>query len=702
MTESTSVLETAIGYVRRGWRVVPFYEPLDGGCSCSKRRGCESPGKHPRVSGGIHAATSEETRIVDWFRQWPGANLAVATGGHLVVLDVDPRHGGAEQLQSLFASHDYVSIGPWVETGGGGKHLYFSTIKPCRSRQIAPGLELKAQGAAVVAPPSRHVTGASYKWAVPSDLALLPEIPSWLTAAKGPDGHVVQDYTSIAQGTRHSTLLCYAGALRRVGASQEAILVTLATENTHRCKPPLSDNELRSIVAGVMQYPSNSKHEIRSEPDCIELAGREWPAPPAPAAFHGVAGEFVACVDPHTEADPVGLLAQFLAYIGNLIGRSPYFRVEASRHHSNIFPVLVGVSSKSRKGSSEAHVRGLSAEVDAEWARCRILSGLSSGEGLIWQVRDPISRAEQVKERGKRAVYQQVETDPGISDKRLLVLEPEMASVLRVQERQGSMLSSIIRDAWDRGDLGLLTKNSPARATAAHVTIVGHVTRDELLRYLTLTETANGFANRFLWLCVRRSKLLPEGGQLDPETMDPLLKAVRTAVDFARGTTEVRRDDESRRIWHEVYPSLSEGRHGLYGAVTSRAEAQVVRLSLLYALLDQSAVIRSAHLSAALALWEYADASARYIFGASVGDPTADRILRALRSAAGSGLNRTEISEHFSKNQTASQIEQALAVLEEQGLARRTRPDSQKGRPGEVWTYVGNSYERNEKTNGKK
>src|SRR5262249_15896354 len=143
----------------------------------------------------------------------------------------------------------------------------------------------------------------------------------------------------------------------------------------------------------------------------------------------------------------------------------------------------------------------------------RIESGLSSGEGVIWAVRDSTKR--MVKEgKGAQANMVEEEIDPGVSDKRLLVAESEFAGGLRVMGREGNILSRVLRDAWDRGDLGTMTKNSPARATGACISVIGHITQTELRQCLDKTEMANGFGNRILFACVRRSKRLPFGGNL--------------------------------------------------------------------------------------------------------------------------------------------------------------------------------------------
>jgi hypothetical protein len=380
---------------------------------------------------------------------------------------------------------------------------------------------------------------------------------------------------------------------------------------------------------------------------------------------------------------------QFLVAFGNVVGRRPHFVTEADLHATNLFAVLVGATSKGRKGSSWSHVRRLVSAVDPKWAAERLQQGLSSGEGLVWAVRDPIWKREPVKKQGRVVDYQKILADHGIEDKRLLVQEPEFASILRNIAREGNTLSPTMRQSWDTGLLHILTKNSPAQASGAHVSVIGHITSEELRRYMNRTEIGNGFANRFLWICVRRSKSLPEGGHLDDVEFEVLIDRLKRAVEFAKGVSEMRRSDKARALWHKVYAELSEGKPGLLGAVTSRAEAQTMRLACLYALLDSSKVIKEVHLRAALAVWEYAEKSARHIFGDSLGDPIVDELLKALRNNA-PGLTRTEIRDVFGRNRRADEIERALAVLLENGLVQRQVEETGvRGRPSERWTAVG-------------
>jgi len=165
----------------------------------------------------------------------------------------------------------------------------------------------------------------------------------------------------------------------------------------------------------------------------------------------------------------------------------------------------------------------------------------------------------------------------------LLVIESEFANVLKVMTREGNTLSPVIRSAWDCGDLKTMVKNSPAKATGAHISIVGHITRDELRRLLTQTESANGFANRFCWLAVKRSKCRPDGGAIHTVNFEDVVAELQAAVSFAKDFVEILRDPEAKRLWHDVYPRLSEAQPGMSGALIGRAEAQVMRLSAIYA-----------------------------------------------------------------------------------------------------------------------
>jgi hypothetical protein len=410
---------------------------------------------------------------------------------------------------------------------------------------------------------------------------------------------------------------------------------------------------------------------------------RAWPEPPAEEAFHGLAGRIVKAVAPASEASPIALLIQVLLLFGNAIGRLPHFVVESTRHGCNEFVILVGRTSGGRKGTSWARVVWYFIRAAAQWAADNQQSGLSSGEGLIWAVRDAIHKRERVSKKGDTVRFDDIEVDPGIADKRLMIFEPEFAGVLKQLERSGNTLSVVLRQGWDGIVLRTLTKTSPAVATGAHISVVGHITAEELQRLLTATECASGFGNRFVFICTDRSQYLPLGGRVDPEVSEGLAAELAGAIEFAATVGEMWMSEQARVAWCAIYRNLAEGKPGLAGALTSRAEAHVRRLSMIFALLDRSTVVEPPHLMAALAVWEYSAHSVRFLFGSSTGDSIADGLLRELQ-ARPEGMTRTELSNCLGRNCPAERIALALGVLLQHKLARREQRQT-GGRPVELW-----------------
>lgn len=415
----------------------------------------------------------------------------------------------------------------------------------------------------------------------------------------------------------------------------------------------------------------------------------DWPQPLREEALHGVAGQIVKMIEPHTEADPAALLLQFLAAMGNLVGRDAWICADGARHHLNLFIAIAGATSKGRKGTSWNQVARIFGVLDEKWKNECITNGLSSGEGLIYAVRDPVVEQKAAKGPSARpGDTEEVIKDPGIEDKRLLVIEGELVSALKVMGREGNTLSAVIRQAWDGGNLNTLVKNNSTRSTAPHITIIGHITKEELLHSLGKTEMANGFANRFLWVAAKRSKILPEGGAVDTVDFSRVINCLRSVIDFAQTVGEITRAEVTRELWHADYIQLSEGKPGMVGSITGRAEAQVMRLSALFAVLDRSKVILPVHHQAAMAVWKYCEDTARWLFGNRTGDKNADKILAALRNAGEDGMSRTEISDTvFTRNLSAHDLHEALQKLVEFNLIRKSRVATRTGATEERWFY---------------
>ncbi len=705
MTNDERVAEVAKGHAR-GWQ----FSPLHG-----KRPTLRKWQKMPRMG---------QEATVKWARQ---GNIGLRTGSVSKVAVIDCDVGADIEALRLPAT-------PTVETGGGGRHFYFAvpagvTI-PTSVGQVAPHIDVRGERGQAVFVGSVHPdTGRPYHWAdglSPDDLPLAPFPLHLLSRLKKPEPvppptPLVQDASEYGatvldrecealrnapEGARNDTLNRAAfavGTLLPTGAivpqrAAQALLeaaqaaglpeaearATIESGLTAGAEKP---RELRGTESGEVAVQTGSTGgtghssltSLISHSLSVGTPSGQWPEALAHDALYGLAGDIIRTIEPHTEADPAALLFNFLTAFGNLAGAKSYFRAEADHHPARLFVALVGETSKGRKGTSWGYIRKLLDLVEPK--RPKEQTGLSSGEGLIWAARDGNQGHRPDSKPGFVTVQIPDGSDAGVQDKRLLVVEPELASVLNVIGRRTNTLSAIIRAAWDTGDLQTLTKNTPAKATGAHVSIIGHITREELVRYLDATETANGFANRFLWVCVRRNRLLPDGGNLQDSDIETVIPRLRDALQFAGEERELRRDDGASVLWHEVYAELSEGLPGMLGAVTGRAEAQVMRLAAIFALLDCSEVIRVEHLKAALACWRYCFDSARYIFGDALGDPITDKVLRLVRQSS-EGVTRTELSSYFNRHQDGRRLSGVVARLAQLGLVQVVS-ESTGGRPVE-------------------
>jgi hypothetical protein len=373
---------------------------------------------------------------------------------------------------------------------------------------------------------------------------------------------------------------------------------------------------------------------------------------------------------PHTEAHTAAILLQLLAVFGNVVGPGPHCMVGATRHGLNLFVVLVGESSKGRKGTSWNQIARLFSEVDRPWLDTRVTTARLTPSGLIYTLRDQESPPDRPL------------------DRRLLALSEEFASTLQSLGRSSGQLSPLLRCAWDSGHLRTIDRHRPVQATGVHFSLIAHITQRDLERHLPPTEAHNGFANRCLWTFVQRRKCLPEGGNLGSEELSGIARELRRALDWAAGEKEIlfRRDHAARELWNDCYPALSQARPGLYGAATSRAEAQVLRLSAIYAALDCSSIVTLPHLQAALAVWEYCAAGAPLLFGTSTGDHTVDRIKEAL-DAAPNGLTKTQICALFHGRVDSDTIDAALEQIMSFGtVSRYTEPT--RGRPTTLWSAI--------------
>lgn len=386
----------------------------------------------------------------------------------------------------------------------------------------------------------------------------------------------------------------------------------------------------------------------------LQLEPMQWPVLDADA-FYGIAGEIVTAATENSEADPAAVLATLLTHAGIFVGRGPRVRVGDDFHHARLFSAIVGQSARGRKGTSEKPIRRIgerAGELLADMLNWQP-GPLSSGEGLAFAIRDGDG---------------QEDGDPGVQDKRLLIVEGEFAAPLRAMQRNGSTLSTALRCAWDGTTIAPMTKANRVVASDPHVGIVGHITKQELGALLSNVDIFNGFANRFLWWCARRSKSVPLARGMAGVDVERLATEYAKRLAAARHHGEIEFSEEARSLYVALYNDITEEGSGVHAIVTSRAEAQVIRLALTYAVLDGSPLITTQHVTAALAVWDYCDASAAYLFGSADPNPLERRIVEVMKRGP---LTTTALHAALGNHTPSQALRNALESLEARGTLER-------------------------------
>jgi Bifunctional DNA primase/polymerase, N-terminal/Primase C terminal 1 (PriCT-1) len=268
-------VEHAVRYVQAGMAVLPLHRPVlherTYRCSCG-RQSCSSPAKHPfgrLVPNGLRDASSDAKTVESWFQE-ARINVGIATGAvsGIVVLDIDPRHDGDETVAVLEQEQGPLPHTWRFMTGGGGEHILFRHPGAPVSNsagKIGPGIDVRADGGYIVAPPSQHISGRPYAISVdhhPDDVQLA-NLPAWLlrrllpeSAATKPAPEPARDWRStvsavIAEGERNRTLASLSGHLLRNRINPWVALDLLQAWNRTHCCPPLAETEVLATVRSI-------------------------------------------------------------------------------------------------------------------------------------------------------------------------------------------------------------------------------------------------------------------------------------------------------------------------------------------------------------------------------------------------------------------------------------------------------------------
>lgn len=676
-------IRAALWFAERGFGVFSVWSTDDDGtCRCPLGADCDQPGKHPVPRIGFKAATTDEGRIRAMLTIPSAPNWGMLPPDGVFVLDVDG--DGVARLDELEAAYGPLPATLRTNTAHG-QHVFLRWPEglPRPIGQLFGYVTRWGSGANagyVIGPRSVHPSGAVYAPA-PGSLEVVDLPDAWAQAAIAPAKEVAAADEAFVEftagyelpapgfaGDRYPEILRYVGSRYMQRHSKEEVWAGVLLVLAPRFANQLTEPELRARFdrawKGTPERLGSPRDLDEVEvPEIVRAAAPPttnvpWPAPPDEAAYHGPTGDVVRRVAEATEADPVGILGSLLASIGACIGHYRYL-YQGGAQSTNLFAVLVGDSSSGRKGTAGGIAREVMTAAYPEWNDL-VVAGLGSGEGLVTHLSPRDGRAEH----------------------RALVMESEFARLLTAMTRDGSSLSPMLRDAWDGVPMGRVLARESKIVKFHHVGVLAHITPVELRARLTSTDAANGFGNRFLWLAVRRTKLLPF--PTSPRDLVPahLLARIHDAIVEAQTPGEARWSPAARDAWEDFYLQVAmRDAPGLFGAMVARAEAQVSRLALLYALLDGSPDIEVEHLAAARALWAYAERSVEHVFGRSTGNADADALMGYLAD----GPLPWDRAKDAIGARKASVLADAVEVLSRLGLVEVVRVSRPSGGRATRW-----------------
>lgn len=400
----------------------------------------------------------------------------------------------------------------------------------------------------------------------------------------------------------------------------------------------------------------------------------DWPDAPV---WDGTLGQINKLIDPFTESDPVALFMELLTMFGCAMNTAPHFNIMKSKQRGNLHICIVGKTADGRKGTAHDIAVELFKQVNPEFVEKRMPSSMSTGEGLIHFIRDPVlGKDEKV-------------VDEGVIDKRVCVVDTEFAATTLVNvQRTGNNLAGILRQAWDNPPaLHIVTKHFSESATNPHVSVIGHATPRELMANLRATDIAAGTANRILWFMVKKSKELPTPELNIPQEVQPLLFRLRQALmQVHEGKyQEIRLSDEAKKTWAAIREEVRVGddEDGQIVHFLNRAMPQIARMALILAIIDMKKEIEPPHLEQAAGLFHYARKSVEFFLQSSGVYLTGDEIklfnlLEELEE--GEGLSRREIERALGwSGRTAREVATSLA---KKGMAREYSEPARGGRGG--------------------
>jgi hypothetical protein len=596
-------------------------------------------GKAPWFLDWPNKATLDLAQIEAWYKEL-GCNfgsVAKAEPGGRFVVEVDSPevYKRAKRDGVEFSSEIIVMSRP-----GRGHRWFVQSEESIALGNVMQGdslqgdFSVRVMNEQCVSPGSINpVSGLQYRMKKAGQIkqATSAEI-EWLKAQKTvpPSGKKEiprNDAGLVPHGFIHHYLLETAGRMRYAGLDPDEIEPILHRMAHKECQPPLDDSKISAMARSMANYEPGTAVKgmvFIGEPKHV-VDEKKMPDPLSQDAYCGIAGRHLRNVENNSEAHPSGILTLFLSGFGSIIGMGAHMRVEDNLHYPMVNVIVTGQSSRSRKDTAMGRALRPLKMADPVWGTQRIRQGFSSGEAVA-------SYFERIYKLN--------------GSLRLFVTDTEFKSTLTICGREGNTLSEMYRHMFNGDPLEVNVKKSKDVISVPYScgTSAGLITKTELLEVLKDSELASGFVNRYLTILVHRVRKISRPVRMtDPAALcerDAIVTQLQEVIRWIEGRKEevdlngtkgikMTWGEEAGHAWDKFYNDLGDDD----AEYLTRAEVFVMRISMIYALLDMSDVIRIEHLNAALAVWRYAEQSSHLIYG----NPQPSNVVKLMNRALAAG-----------------------------------------------------------------
>lgn len=627
-------------------------------------------------------ASSNLDDINSWFKE-TNCNAAMLTGkaNLIVVVDIDPKNGGFESLELL-----EKEIGPIkaiskyvVQTGSGGFHIYFpypeDLIIPTRIN-LRPGIDIKADGGYIVTAYSIHPNGNQYLPLIDSgdknlcidQLTPLPDYlikllvqPKKVCSSKPLLKGSISDVANVAstsgkkltEGGRNQALFKTGSAIRNHLLSSDAVRFALSSENKFRCSPPIGEEEVNRITESVLKYEPKLIVEPSIQEEC----------------FFGVAGLLANESAPQVGVSREAVLFQLLIFIGNMCEHKFHFNLGGSKLYLNDYLLIVGETSKAKKGTSLKTVKYFIEKINEEYYKTCIRTGVNSGEGLVNAVRDRVISLEE-KKNGE---IKETVLDEGGKSKTALFIEPEFSRLMKSGKRDGNTSTEILRQAWDGDYLEVVVKKDSCSSSDHHISMIGHITQNEFEFLNSNVDSTNGYLNRFLFCRIFNGSPVPL-----PKSFDSLsfsfMPRLFSVIAFIRntGTEELKLEESAISFWEEIYSDFFYSPDDGFSELMARTPTHILKVAMIFSVLDCSYCISKDHLISAKAIVDYSNDSIRFIFSSPSKKKNNNerKVVEYISKKDGSVMRSEVMRELFNKKIKALELDGLKDSLILQNLIR--------------------------------